>query len=261
MKGPLQDAGKVDRPYSNIRQEDYVGPTLCNDCHEDRYQEWQSNLHRKMNRLASEAGAVLGDFQDLRVPYADGVLILSHEEGDYFMSFSKEDKITRRYRVTRTIGSRYLQEYVGIQELGPEPSEDAVYTTEIRLPFGYLFRSKRWFPQQYFDSWHGVEYASDDKTSQDTFAPDTTPWRGRCAWCHNTFSFDKRLARLQGDTQIGNGIEQFYEDEAKPDREISESNLLPVDQLITVGISCESCHFGAREHAVDGKKLHFAPHN
>ncbi len=247
--------------YSNVRHEDYVGPTLCNDCHEDRYRQWSGNLHRKMNRLAAEEGAVLGDFADRRVPYADGVLHLSREHGQFFMSFSKQDKTTRRYRVTRTIGSRYLQEYVGVQELGPEPASDPVYSTEIRLPFGYLFRTKRWLPQQYFDSWHGAEYASDDSPTQDSFDPDKSPWRGRCAWCHNTYAFDKRLARLQGETQVGNGIEQFYVDSAPASEAISERNLLPISELVTVGISCESCHFGAREHASEGKDIRFAPVN
>jgi predicted CXXCH cytochrome family protein len=247
--------------YSNVRHEDYVGPALCKDCHEERYLQWSDNLHRKMNRLVTEAGAVLGDFEDRRVPYADGVLHLHREKGHFFMSFEKEEKTTRRYRVTRTIGSRYLQEYVGIQELGPEPADDPVYATEIRLPFGYLFRTKRWLPQQYFDSWHGVEYGSDDTLSSDTFDPDKSPWRGRCAWCHNTYSFDKRLARLQGETQVGNGIEQFYVDSISSSESISDKNLLPIEELVTVGISCESCHFGAREHATEDRPIRFAPEN
>ncbi len=257
--GSDDDSNLGHDDYSNLRHDDYVGPKLCEDCHLKRYQQWQGNLHRKMNRLASEPGAVLGDFADRRVPYADGTLILTTEKGEFFMSFAKQDQIIRRYRVTRTIGSRYLQEYVGIAELGPEAPGDPVYSTEIRLPFGYLLRTKRWLSGQYFDSWHGPEYESDLQTSRDAFEPDKAPWRGRCAWCHNTYSFDKRLARLQGDEQIGNGIEQFYKDSVPPNPEIANSNLLPTDQLISVGISCESCHFGGREHAVEDKPIRFAP--
>jgi hypothetical protein len=247
--------------YSNVRHEDYVGPRLCNECHEERYQQWSGNLHRKMNRLVSESGAVLGDFDDRRVPYADGVLLLNKEGGNFFMSFEREGKVHRRYRVTRTIGSRYLQEYVGVQELGPESSGDPVYSTEIRLPFGYLFRTNRWLPQQYFDSWHGEEYSSDDRPNEDAYAPDQAPWRARCAWCHNTYAFDKRLARLHGERQKGSGIEQLFEDSAPPNPAIAEENLLPVDELVSVGISCESCHFGAREHAVEGEPIRFVPAN
>ena len=33
----------------------------------------------------------------------------------------------------------------------------------------------------------------------------------------------------------------------------------PLKHLVTVGISCESCHFGGREHAVNGQPIRFAP--
>ncbi len=247
------------RLYSNVRAADYVGPTLCSECHEDRYQQWQGNLHRRMNRLVAEAGAVLGDFDDRRVPYAGGALLLQRRGKDYFMGLEREGSVHREYRVTRTIGSRYLQEYVGVQVRGPEPAQSPVYQTEIRLPFGFMLRERRWLHQQYFDSWYGDEYRADGSLAVDVFEPEQAPWRGRCAWCHNTYPFEKRLARIDDDQQIGSGIELLFEDHkarAAPSEEVS---LLPVDELVSVGISCESCHFGGREHAVQGKSIRFAP--
>ncbi len=244
--------------YSNVRAADYVGASACEACHEERYTQWSGNLHRKMNRLVSEQGAVLGDFGNRRIKYGAKTLVLEQEGDDYWMSFEESGKVVRRYRVTRTIGSRYLQEYVGIQVVGPEPSGDSAYETEIRLPFGYLLGMKRWLHQQYFDSWHDREYSGDSMT-HDPFEPDKTPWRSRCAWCHNTYPFENRLARMQGEEKVGSGIEQLFSDLREDQRDPAERLLLDTETLVSVGISCESCHFGAREHVENGAKIRFAP--
>ena len=34
---------------------------------------------------------------------------------------------------------------------------------------------------------------------------------------------------------------------------------VPADELVTLGISCESCHFGGREHAVEEREIRFVP--
>ncbi len=250
-------AAELGATYSNVRKEDYVGPQVCGECHDERFKQWEGNLHRRMNRLVTEPGAVLGDFEQHRESYAGGEVLFARRGNEYAMSFVREGHVYRRYRITRTIGSRYMQEYVGVQELGPEPKGHEIYSREIRLPFGFLLSQERWLHQQYFDSWHGAEYDEGGTIATSVFDPEQAPWRGRCAWCHNTYSFDKRLARLQGAQQIGSGIELLYNDSvvapASPD------NLLPVEDLVSVGISCESCHFGGREHAILGKPIRFEP--
>jgi hypothetical protein len=257
--GDAPQDSSADRPaaYSNVRQEDYVGPQVCGECHAERYAQWESNLHRRMNRLVTEPGAVLGDFEEHRESYAGGEVLFGRRGRDYAMSFVREGAVYRRYRITRTIGSRYMQEYVGVQDLGPEAKGHESYFREIRLPFGFLLSQERWLHQQYFDSWHGAEYDESGAMSASVFDPEQAPWRGRCAWCHNTYAFEKRLARLQGAQQIGSGIELLYTDSVVAPAK--EGNLLPVEDLVSVGISCESCHFGGREHAVLGKPIRFEP--
>ncbi len=129
--------------YSNVRAEDYVGPQVCADCHDQRYQQWSGNLHRKMNRLASEPGAVLGNFQNQRIRYGDGEVVFAQRGGHYTMTFLRAGAVYRAYRITRTIGSRYLQEYVGVQTAGPDAVEH-----EVRLPFGFLLSRESWLHQQ-----------------------------------------------------------------------------------------------------------------
>jgi len=239
--------------YSNIRGGDYVGPAVCGGCHADKHARWSQSLHRSMNRLASDGPSVLrGDFASARLGYAGGEV--RFEPGPS-MSFWKDGKLARRFRVTRTIGSRYLQEYVGVQTVGPEPPRDPIYATEIRLPFGFWIRAGGWIHQQYYDSWYGPEWGADGRPAVDPYQVDASPWAARCAWCHNTFPFELRAAR---GSELGNGLEQFVSLVPGPSSHIT-GNLLPVDRLVTVGVSCESCHLGGREHAENGAPIRFAP--
>jgi hypothetical protein len=248
-------------PYSNVRAVDYVGPDACGDCHDDNHTSWQDSLHAVMNQPA-DAGGVLGDFSGVEVRYAGGVAWFG-ADGDQPMIELRRAGTTRRYRVTRTIGSRYLQEYVGVQTVGPEPPGDPIYDTEIRLPFGWWVRGRGWFHQQYFDSWYGREHDAQGEPVVDAFDPDPSPWAARCAWCHNTYPFELRIVRADA-APIGVGLEQHVEPIAPwwtaAERDaIAAQNLLPVDRLVTVGISCESCHLGGRDHAERDAPIRFAP--
>ncbi len=241
--------------YSNVYAADYVGPARCGECHEENYAHWRDSLHATMNRRADEPGAVWGDFDDAELAYGGGTARFTREDGAAVMSTVSAAGVERRYRVTRTIGSRYLQEYVGVQVRGPEPIGDPIYTTELRLPFGSWKRAGGWVPRAYFDSWYPPEWTGDHLTI-DPYEPDDEPWATRCAWCHNTYPFELRAVR-----PLGHGLEQFVE-VAVPRRDataIVEDNLLPVDELVTVGISCESCHLGGREHAEHEEDISFTP--
>src|SRR5213078_4625041 len=98
---------------SNIARTDYVGPNACGECHAEQYAGWSRSLHRVMNAHADEPGAVIGDFSGAVVAYRGGEARFSRESGDYMMTLARgERRVT--YRVTRTIGRRGLQEYVGV---------------------------------------------------------------------------------------------------------------------------------------------------
>jgi hypothetical protein len=252
---PPADPAPVDpaaplADYSNIAAADYVGPAACGECHEEKLASWQRGLHRSMNRLVSD-GAVRGDFSGAH-RYAGGEVRL--EPGA--MSFWRGGAELRRFRLTRTIGSRYLEEYVGIQIDGPEPAGHPIWSTEVRMPFGYWLSEQTWFHQQYYDSWFQDEYDRAGRLAIDPFQVEATPWAARCAWCHNTFPFEVRLWR---DEEVGHGLEQFVRLAPGADRQAIADNLLPIDRLVTVGVSCESCHLGGREHAREGKPIRFDP--
>ena len=105
---------------------------------------------------------------------------------------------------------------------------------EVRLPFGWWPRAGGWVPQVAFDPWL-------DEASFDPYKPVREPWAERCPWCHSTYPFAQRIARSSA-RAVGHGLEQYF-------TSAPGSDLLAVDEQVTTGISCESCHLGGRAHA------------
>ncbi|HEY4181789.1 MAG TPA: ammonia-forming cytochrome c nitrite reductase subunit c552 [Kofleriaceae bacterium] len=220
---------------STIARADYIGPDACGDCHAAQYAMWQGSLHRTMNQRAADA-KVLGAAGT--VTYAGGEMTFAKDASAYVMTLARGN-VTTRYRVTRTIGTHGLQEYVGTEL----PSG----TEEVRLPFAWWPRAQGWFAQPYFDPWFAKE------TDFDAYAPVKEPWAERCPWCHSTYPFELRIARSSA-KNIGHGFEQFFTSTTAP----AQADRLAVDEQVTTGISCESCHLGGRAHR-DGAPIHFVP--
>lgn len=226
---PVRAAEPAD---SNIAARDYLGPAACGECHPEQHARWQASLHAAMNRRA-EAAAVIGDF-DAHLAYAGGQARFTREGGAHVMTLARGGRAVR-YRVTRTIGARGLQEYVGIEDGGPGH--------EVRLPMGWWPARGGWFPQPYFDPWL-------DEDAVDPYAPVREPWAERCPWCHSTYPFELRIARASA-RPVGHGLERHFASAPGGDR-------LALERQVTVGISCESCHLGGRAHAA-GAPITFVP--
>ncbi len=222
---------------SNLFAADYIGPYACGECHAANFARWAGSLHRVMNALASDPGAVVGDFSGVAIAFRDGRATFSRDANGYAMTL-RRGTTQLRYAITRTIGRRGLQEYVGRLDGRGD---------EVRLPFGWWPRAGGWFAQPAFDPWLG------DGSAFDPFAPITEAWAARCPWCHSTYPFAARIPR-----DVGHGLEQFYAP-GEAGQEIGTgpgSDVIPAQ--VSVGISCESCHLGGRAHAA-GAPIHLVP--
>jgi predicted CXXCH cytochrome family protein len=232
---PVIADAAVDRVATfNTRRLDYIGPDACGGCHPDEHARWSQSLHRVMNARVEDRGAVIGDFGGATLAYEGGEVRFSREGGAYVMTLTRGGARVR-YRVTRTIGHRGLQEYVGIED---------GHADEVRLPFGWWPRAGGWSPQIAFDPW---------LATFDPYQPVREPWAERCPWCHSTYPFDQRIARAQT-LGVGHGLEQLVATATGAGRD-----RLDVAAQVTTGISCESCHLGGRAHA-DGAAIQFLPH-
>jgi hypothetical protein len=225
---------RVEKPRAetSIAASDYIGPAACGECHPEQHAQWSASLHRVMNQRA-EGDAVIADLdQELR--YRDGVARMTRDASGFAMTFAR-GATSVRYRITRTIGHRGLQEYVGVVDGTPE---------EVRLPVGWWPRRGGFYPQAFFDPWLGED-------DLDIYAPVKEPWAERCPWCHSTYPFEQRIARASGPRALGHGFEQHFASAPAGTR-------LDVAKQVTTGISCESCHLGGRAHAA-GASIHFVP--
>ncbi len=261
LAAPDLDAA-APRPgtYSNIYRYDYVGPDTCGKCHTQNYESWRQHPHSKMNRPAT-ASTVVGEFSGVRLEYADESVVFAKGGGELTMTLYKDAKFVRQFRITKTVGSRYVQTYIGVQSRGPEAADDPVYTNEVKLPFSYWIRRHEWYPETYDDAADGGgEY---DKQGRLTAAyATTTPRLGRweiiCTKCHNTYPYASRVeaaSTLVGFPPADLTLAKVTQDTRAPNARL----LLPQSELITLGISCESCHFGGREHALQGASISFLP--
>jgi Fe-S cluster assembly iron-binding protein IscA len=247
-------------PYSNIHAHDYVGPQTCGKCHAEQYKLWQAHPHSKMTRDAGD-DSVVGDFSGSRLDYANGRVIFEKVARRYLMSIYLDDQFVRRFQVTRTIGSRIFQMYIGVQSVGPEPADDPTYTQERKLPFAYWVGRRQWFPEMYDEPVAPQEF-DDAGTLTAEYAFHTTNtrpvWREQCLWCHNTYPYEARLQnRLVGFPP--DDLRLIRVGRAVPRGTSRHTLAFPPDELVTLGISCESCHFGGREHAVENREIRFVP--
>ena len=71
--------------------------------------------------------SIMGNFADASLDYADGKVEFTSEGGAFFMAMFKGGQFIRRYKVTRTVGSRAFQMYIGTQTEGPEEKDDPIF--------------------------------------------------------------------------------------------------------------------------------------
>ncbi len=240
--------------YSNIHPADYVGPDACATCHEAPYQQWQGHSHSRMNRNASDE-SVVGDFSGQKIEYGAGYVVFERNGDNFLMSLYEGASLTRQYRVTRTVGSRIEQMYIGVQTRGPEPDGHPIYRLEGKLPFGYWIKRKIWLPDAYFDSDRPAEPTNEEQMSASLIdVHKTIHWEQTCLYCHNTYAYQHRVFfgeglgfRPQQIEILGSSAMVQSWGPAKPDK------------LVVLGVSCESCHFGGREHAVARRESRYLP--
>ena len=220
-----------------------------------------------MNTAASEA-TVRGDFSGVTLAYGPGHVRFGRDGSDFTMEVFAGGRLVRRHKVTRTVGSLYMQYYIGRQVFGPEPPDHLTYTLESKLPFAYCYALKRWVPEPYLDSTVDAEQAYLDGS----FYIDHPPmhnWNLSCMTCHNSYPYVARLwqqpdpspsAIWQGGfpaADIKTTLPRLHQ--GRLELEPGRTRAMDPSELVTFGISCESCHFGGREHAVEGKKIRFVP--
>lgn len=276
-----RDGWIAGKGNGNVRHSTYAGPDVCRDCHVDNYAEWSEHAHRRMNQLA-DADSVLGDFTDREPMVHLGGKIRFFKEGGEFRMRWWRDTSTNEFVILRTIGSRVSQAYTGVHI--DRLHDDAVdaHLNEVVLPFTWWIAQQEWSPLKHV---HGE--VDSDRSRWDPFVNPpgrTKSYDTSCAHCHTTSPFGERMLRHVGLTvakQLPREISLGYQPVVRGvhTNGISAERLTAnvratISELrrqssqkhsVTLGISCEACHFGCLDHVTNSTRTasqvlpHFFP--
>ncbi|MCA9176962.1 MAG: ammonia-forming cytochrome c nitrite reductase subunit c552 [Planctomycetales bacterium] len=283
---------------SNISLADYAGPDACAKCHPKQHAGWSKHPHRWMNSEANES-TVLGDFGNRSLEYMGGQASF-FREGDGFRMKLERGEVTRTYAITQNIGSRFYQYYVGLLLSGPEPAGDPAYTMDHVLPFGYWLDRGEWVPtvHVHWADRDGKRVDEEDLPSAKRHDPFAAPNSNfsftayyQCNGCHTTFPLGDLMVKIP--EVIGKHaplamhfnareyIEAAHPELPKLTEPAIDADGNPVpgsdnldsirqqirewdarDHAAALGVTCESCHLGSKEHA-EGKlkRPQFFPHS
>lgn len=275
-RAPSSDAepSSSRQPESNVLRADYVGSRACATCHAPIYEAWsRSPMHRMTRDLAS--ADVSAPFDGRQLALGADVARLEQRDGRRFLSLERGGE-TELFRVTKVIGGRYREDFVG-----ERVRSDA--------PFGAALAAQRVLPVSYlrFDGTLRYKGYSVMGPERHGLSPGVV-WQQTCVLCHNTAP---QLVALY-DELHGPGAPSYQgsasselpedtafryvvDDEAELIRELTKelavmgaTGPLPREarralqtgirstrdrfeeaHLVELGVGCESCHGGARAHA------------
>ncbi len=265
---------------SNVLRSDYTGSQACAGCHFEIFSEWERSPMHKMTRNVERA--------KIRAPFAGeefhfkGDLAKMETQGKArFFRLRMVKDGERLYRVTRVIGGRYREDFVGIDVTETsDPVTAAGHGEERVMPASYVFSTS---------SWRYKGYSVLVKERPHLVVGGV--WRQQCIFCHNTVPHvstlldellgegaptyqgslqndllpeDKKwTASVRDNEALGRALRaelHFLGEDAPHQDSIAEllthtisatrSHFGP-EHFIEVGIGCEACHGGSKEHVQD----------
>jgi len=281
---PVAEGARPREVASNITRQDYAGSATCQHCHVREYRAWlDSPMHRMTRDLAHTE--IAAPFSGHTFAFRGDRVTLEQRAGERFMRLQHESGGENLFRVSKVIGGRYREDFIGFEVDPAAPFARAIDAERI-LPVSYLSFNGEW-------RYKGYSVMVRER-------PDLEPgvvWKTGCIFCHNTApSLSLLLDDIYGPgahTYQGS-VSVDLPDEKRPRYVVSNedelkaalaSELTQLDRardlsgydlkraltvsidatregfeeknLIELGIGCEACHGGAREHARD--PMHVRP--
>ncbi|CAN5749642.1 hypothetical protein BH09MYX1_BH09MYX1_08000 [soil metagenome] len=287
-RAPTPSAARVSAvTSSNVLRADYAGSASCKPCHEAIYAKWQASPMRNMTRSMPDA-AIVAPFSGTALRFKDDHVDLARDGNARFVVVSSKTFGDHVYRVTRVIGGHYREDYAG-QEVDAKREDARLLGSpddELILPISYLLGSGTY-------RYKGYSVMARDRPGLRA----GPTWNQTCIFCHNTAPyFSSILPLLDGRKHAayqGVTVDPLLPPEKRWRVEVSDQGAIDdaldaettrligasggssridvaisatrdgfhADDLIEVGIGCEACHGGAKEHALDSRvKPSLAPH-
>ncbi len=270
---PGGPAATPREPQSNVRRTDYVGSASCAPCHTEEYDAWQRSPMRRMTRSLAQTD-VHAPFDGTSFAFKGDQARLERNGQERFLRLDTPDG-ERLFHVTKVIGGRYREDFVGAQVSPSDPFGRALDEERV-LPLSWLIT--RGEPR-----YKGYSVMVPERPRLEA----GVVWRQGCIFCHNTTSglsilYDD-LYGAKAPSYQGSASNELPPDkafhyaitDAKRLRSALAGELaaigsptpLPTDahdalgvaadvtlehfqqsHLVELGVGCEACHGGAREH-------------
>jgi predicted CXXCH cytochrome family protein len=254
---------------SNSLRRDYAGSAACAGCHADIARAWTDSPMHRLTRDASRT-EIAAPFDGRSLDLAGDRLRLVQDQGQRFLELSRAG-VESRFRITKVIGGRYREDVVGEEVLPTGAGPQRVMPVSF-LRFDGTLRYK------------GYSVMVKERAQLEP----GLVWQRACILCHNTapqlVALYDELYGAAAPSYQGSASNELPEDRAfryviddadglareleselrllgargsLPNRprhalEIAISNTrerFDEHALVELGVSCESCHGGARAHA------------
>lgn len=199
---------------------DYVGSSVCTDCHNARHSSWYDTYHRTMTQHAT-AATVQGQFDGQALDFQGIRVRPVQDNGRFFFDYYdlESGEHLNRISIDKTVGSHRYQQYL------TRLPEDQ---THVRLHYLWHNRDQRWVHMNgAFLGPDGLDYDHH-----------ITVWNQNCIFCHNTgpqprvSNYEELQARARRGEPVDVGLDTRF------DSTVAE-----------LGISCETCHGPGERHA------------
>jgi hypothetical protein len=148
---------------SNVLRGDYAGSRACADCHDAIYTTWESSAMHGMTRDA-EAAAIRAPFDGASLRIGGDTCTMEMRGGNRTMRVVSASG-SQTFRVTKVIGGRVREDFVGLDEHGEEHV----------LPATYVFATRSW-------RYKGYSVMVKERPRMATKGR----WSRECLPCHNT---------------------------------------------------------------------------
>ena len=289
VQAPRAPVSVAREETSNVLFGDYAGSAACAKCHATIAAKWLASPMHNMTRTFA-AGVSRAPWSGTALRFKDDTVELSEHDGARFVHVHSARAGDGDYRVTRVIGGHYREDYAGV----PVSEPPSVANDEVVLPISYLLWSKKFRYKGYSvmsrerpgvavgPVWnrtcifcHNTEPYFSDMLGG-LLGPLSRQERRRVAYqgelvdpllppgerTHVAVDDEGALRReLQGELErLGARGEGDARALARQAIEATRARFTAKD-LVEVGIGCESCHGGSKEHARDPSvRTSFAPH-
>lgn len=254
---------------SNVVRSDYAGSGACAACHSPEFTAWDHSPMHRMTRDVRSA-EVRAPFDGTRWHFKGDTVILERRGDERWIRVEPARGDRSSYRIVRIIGGRTREDFTGVEEQGGE---------ELVLPVSYVFATGLLRYKGYSVMVHerdqlraGPAWRSScvfchntvpeiDRLVGAIAGPGAHPYQGeqvdrwlpveRRSRVRVTDSKAFELAAAREAVRLGDALSPA---DGSP-QSVARAAIGAVrshfdgDSLVEVGIGCEACHGGAREHA------------